>query len=89
MTAHTCTTLDPSCYRCDLNVDELAAVIEDTRQELDALRTQEPSPLRDSGIAELTEELAGLEDTVAQYRAAQSAQTPRQGLSGADTQDLA
>jgi hypothetical protein len=34
MTAHTCTTYTPGCYRCELGRDEVEAQLADARQEL-------------------------------------------------------
>ena len=33
MSAHTCTELTEGCYRCDLNRDELRAVVQEIREE--------------------------------------------------------
>ena len=36
MTLHTCKTLTPGCYRCDLNRDEIAAILNEIRDEAQA-----------------------------------------------------
>jgi hypothetical protein len=33
MSAHTCKTLTPGCYRCDLNRDEIASIREEIRSD--------------------------------------------------------
>lgn len=36
MTAHTCTTLTPGCYRCEINRDEIEAAQQEIRDEAEA-----------------------------------------------------
>jgi hypothetical protein len=36
MTAHTCKTITPGCYRCDLSVDEVSAAEREIRKEAQA-----------------------------------------------------
>lgn len=36
MSAHTCTELTDGCYRCDLNRDEMRAMVEEVRAEAEA-----------------------------------------------------
>ena len=36
MSAHTCTELTEGCYRCDLNRDELRAIVQEIRDEAQA-----------------------------------------------------
>ena len=36
MSAHTCTELTEGCYRCDLNRDELRAIVQEIREEAQA-----------------------------------------------------
>ena len=33
MSAHTCTELTEGCYRCDLNRDELRAIVQEIRED--------------------------------------------------------
>ena len=36
MSAHTCKTITPGCYRCDLNADEVRAAEQEVRDEAQA-----------------------------------------------------
>lgn len=36
MSAHTCKTITPGCYRCDLNLDEIRAAEQEIREEAQA-----------------------------------------------------
>jgi hypothetical protein len=36
MSAHTCKTITPGCYRCELNLDEIRAIEQEIREEAQA-----------------------------------------------------
>lgn len=65
MSAHTHTVLTPGCYRCDLNVDEIVAALEDASRELVGMR--EARDLLDERCKELETEIRGLQESVDNY----------------------
>lgn len=52
MTAHLHTTLTPGCYRCDLNLDEIAAAEQETRSDAqEAWLTYRDAHMRSRGLS--------------------------------------